>query len=91
MIVMDDIIGTATEGAILKFVLALYELEHPGTDGVKQAVSLLGIDKGAFIQHKNGKGSIGIEGWEILRSKFDLRAYDVWVDAKRKHYLELRK
>jgi hypothetical protein len=86
MDVPTEIIGSASEGAILKFVLSLWELSHPGKDAVKEAVSILGMDKGAFIQHKNGKGSIGIEGWEMLRAKFDLRPYDIWCDCKRKQY-----
>ena len=86
MEVADGIIGNATEGAVLKFTLSLFELEHPGTDAVKVAVELLEIDKGAFIQHRDGKGSIGFEGWQRLGEKFDLRPFDIWSQAKRNQY-----
>lgn len=86
MTVDDGAIGRATEGAVLKFVVALFELMNPGEDGTKAAVSAIGMDKGAFVQHKEGHGSIGVEGWEKLGQTFDIRAYDVWVEAKRKQY-----
>ena len=86
MEVADAVIGNATEGAVLKFTLSLYELEHAGQDAVKVAVELLEIDKGAFIQHRDGKGSIGFEGWQRLGEKFDLRPFDIWTASKRKQY-----
>ena len=86
MEVADAMIGKATEGAVLKFVLSLYELAHPGEDAVKVAVELLEMDKGAFIQHRDGKGSIGFEGWQRLSERFDLRPFDIWTEHKRIQY-----
>ena len=88
MIVRDDIIANATEGDVLRFTLALWELEHGNlkVTADSEASSILGMSKNAFVQHKEGKGSIGIEGWEKLGKAFDLRAYDIWLDAKRKQY-----
>lgn len=86
MEVSEAIIGKATEGAVLKFVLALYELEHPGTDAIKVACECLSMDKGTLNQHKEGRGSIGFEGWQMLSEKFDLRPFDIWTAAKREQY-----
>jgi hypothetical protein len=67
-------------------IVALFELDPENPDGVKEMASLLRCDKGALTQHMNGKGSIGIEGWELLGQRFDLRAYDIWTESKRKQY-----
>lgn len=87
MTIDDTFFAEVTEGAVLKFTLALYELEHPGTDALKVATNAIRCDKGALVQHRDGKGSIGVEGWELLGSHgFDLRGYDTWIAAKRKQY-----
>ncbi len=86
MEVSEVVIGNATEGAVLTFVFALYELEHPGTDAVKVAAELLGMDKGTLTQYKQGRGSIGFENWQRLSEKFDSRPFDIWTAAKREQY-----
>lgn len=82
----EELIGRAREGAVLKLTVALFELDPDNPDGVKEMASVLRCDKGALIQHMNGKGSIGIEGWESLAGRFDLRPYDIWTAAKRRQY-----
>jgi hypothetical protein len=88
MTVMDDIIAAASEGSILRFTLSLWDLQHGNLTltAEDEAVSILKVSKNTFTQYKEGKGSIGPEGWEKLAQKFDLRAYDIWTDAMRKRY-----
>jgi hypothetical protein len=89
MVIDDKYIERASEAKILKFVLALWELmqEEDAAVALKEAPSVLHCDKGSVIQHSNGKGSIGPEGWERLGSNgFDIRAYDIWLLAKQKQY-----
>lgn len=91
MTIDDRTFESATEGQVLKFTFALYELQHPGADVLKVAPPLLHCDKGALIQHRDGRGSIGAEGWEILGANgFDLRAYDIW-QATKKHIYRIKK
>ena len=82
----ETLIGRAREGAVLKLTIALFELDPDNPDGIKEMASLLRCDKGALIQHLANRGSIGIEGWERLAERFDLRPYDIWCAAKKREY-----
>lgn len=88
MTVTDDIIRGANESDVLRFTLALWTLEHHNLTlrAEDEAVSILKISKPALTQYLEGHGSIGPEGWEKLRAKFDLRPYDIWFEHMCQRY-----
>lgn len=88
MVISDDIIRGANESDVLRFVLSLWTLEHHSLTlrAEDEAVAVLRVSKNSLSQYLEGHGSIGPEGWEKLRAKFDLRPYDIWYAAMCQRY-----
>jgi len=72
----------ASEGALLRFAMLLYELDHPRESVTKAFCEITGITQPTLNQAIAGRGSIGGENWLKIQKAIGRSLYESWLKAK---------
>lgn len=85
MVLDDDELWGTSEGALLKFTVAYYELRHEGEGAMKVLPPLLGLTPETLTHAMHNRTNIGGRRWALLQRIVGVNWFDRWYQLQREH------